>query len=324
VCKICFIGYSSQHKSVESRISKVSSVEHVAEFVEVILNKFRFSTVICVQKKPLGVADGDMYPWENFSDVLFFDNLKGMTFDHLFYSDIGFGSIGRDLAVCLDAFPYDFLSRFSLEIRKDNHFDMSDRLVTGMFLRTTSFARSTFRHNKNRRLTLSASATFLLIVLFIFFRFRRKESVIYLNHSGKPVKVVTLTHNVTKFVNHLPDRLVTLMTQLTLDLKSGKAFLCGCQKMDGIEPVHKRQVGVHHNRSGGQCRFMMTFRAHPGFFALVPVLFVVAATAAYDSFLLTKFTQAELARLFCREITGKFNQFHNSFNIFFYYSKILI
>jgi hypothetical protein len=324
ISKSWFIGSSRQQKPVKGIVSEISSVEHVAELVQVVLREVRLNAMIGIKELPFCIADGNMNQGKHIPDLILFDDLEGMVFNHVLYPDIRFGSVGSYFTLRLDVFGDYLTCGFGLEIREDNHLDMSNSLGAGVRFGTFPFVWSAFCHHKDRRFTLASFPTFLLGILFIIFRLRGEEAIVNLHHTGKLIAVITLTHHVAQLVKHLPDRLVTFMPQLPLALKGRESLFRGCQKMDGIKPVHERQLGVLHHCPCRKCRLMPAFGTDPAFLALVPILFVVATFAAYNTFLFADFAKTDLAGLLGRKKCGKFNQFHGSFIHDFNHLKVLI
>ena len=65
------IGTRTKFKSVKKPESKIPSVELVAELVEVQLEELHFYVMVSVQYAPLGIADDNVHPRQDFSDPLF-------------------------------------------------------------------------------------------------------------------------------------------------------------------------------------------------------------------------------------------------------------
>ena len=71
------IGTRTKFKPVKEPEAEKPSVEPAAELVEVQLEEFRFYVMISVQYAPLGVADDNVYPWQDFPDTLWRSVLLG-------------------------------------------------------------------------------------------------------------------------------------------------------------------------------------------------------------------------------------------------------
>ena len=61
MCKSWFIESSYQQKSAKGVAFKIFSVEHVTEFVQVVLQEVRLNTMVSVKDLPFCIADSDMY-----------------------------------------------------------------------------------------------------------------------------------------------------------------------------------------------------------------------------------------------------------------------
>ena len=64
--KLSSISASTEFQPLKEPKTEIPSVELVAEFVKVELQEFRLYVMVGVKDAPLGVADGDMYPRQNF------------------------------------------------------------------------------------------------------------------------------------------------------------------------------------------------------------------------------------------------------------------
>ena len=71
------IGTRTKFKPVKKPASEIPSVELVTELVEVELEELRFYVMVSVQYAPLGVADDNVYPWQDFPDTLWRSVLLG-------------------------------------------------------------------------------------------------------------------------------------------------------------------------------------------------------------------------------------------------------
>ena len=72
------IGTRTKFKPFKEATSEIPSVELVAELVEVELEELRFYVMVSVQYAPLGVADDNVYPWQDFPDTPFVVRNDGM------------------------------------------------------------------------------------------------------------------------------------------------------------------------------------------------------------------------------------------------------
>ena len=62
---------SAKFKSVKEPEAEIPPVELVAKLVEVELKELGFYVMISIKYAPLGIADGNVYPWQDFPDTLF-------------------------------------------------------------------------------------------------------------------------------------------------------------------------------------------------------------------------------------------------------------
>lgn len=65
-------------KSVKELEAEMPSVELIAKLVEVELREICFYVVICIEDAPLGVADGNVHPRQDFPDTLFIVRNNGV------------------------------------------------------------------------------------------------------------------------------------------------------------------------------------------------------------------------------------------------------
>ena len=79
VSKVILVCGSSEYQSAEQ--VAVSSVELVAELVEIVLQELWLDAVIYVKQLPFGVANHNVNPREHFADVFWLDNLRSVFFD---------------------------------------------------------------------------------------------------------------------------------------------------------------------------------------------------------------------------------------------------
>ena len=66
--EISLIGTRTKFKPVKKPASEIPSIELVTELVEVQLEELRFYIMVSVQYAPFGVADDNVYPWQDFPD----------------------------------------------------------------------------------------------------------------------------------------------------------------------------------------------------------------------------------------------------------------
>ena len=76
--KVILVCGSSEYQSAEQ--VAVSSVELVAELVEIVLQELWLDAVIYVKQLPFDVANHNVNPREHFADVFWLNNLRRCSF----------------------------------------------------------------------------------------------------------------------------------------------------------------------------------------------------------------------------------------------------
>lgn len=70
------IGTGAKFEPIEKVEAEISSVELIAELIEVELQEITLDVVIRIKDASLGITYGDMYPWEYFAH-------KGLVFHYI-------------------------------------------------------------------------------------------------------------------------------------------------------------------------------------------------------------------------------------------------
>ena len=91
-----FVLNGSRQHAVEECFSEISSVELVAEFVQITLQIFRLHVVEDIKYSPLGIADCYMHPGKYLSNPFFRYYLRVMFLEYLVKVGVGRGVIGYD------------------------------------------------------------------------------------------------------------------------------------------------------------------------------------------------------------------------------------
>ena len=244
------IGTRTKFKPVKEPESEIPSVEFVAELVEAELEELRFYVMVSVQYAPLGVADDNVYPWQDFPDTPFVvrnDGMMGGCHPVLFKGGIAVEPVRGHIGIPVRTLFNLARNGGSLEIFDDLHLYMPDPLGRTVLLGRRRLWRSAFRHDKDRGLTL-ASPSALQRAIFLFFgRFRGEEALVNLHLPMEGVASVSLAHHVAQLMHHLPYGLVTLAANLALYLLGGYGTLCRCQEEHGSKPVTDRQMAALHH-----------------------------------------------------------------------------
>ena len=84
-----------QH-AVEEVFSEVSSVELETELVQITLEIFRLHVVEDIEYCSLCIADLDMHPRKNLSNLFFRNHLRVMFFEHFVKVGVGRRVVGYD------------------------------------------------------------------------------------------------------------------------------------------------------------------------------------------------------------------------------------
>lgn len=178
------IGTRTKFKPVKKPTSEIPSVELVTELVEVELEELRFYVMVSVQYAPLGVADDNVHPGQDFPDALFVirnDSLVRGYHPVLFKGGIAAEPVRGHIGI-----PVRTLLNFTrnggrLEIVDDLHLYMPDTLGRTVHLGRRRLWQAAFRHDKDRGLAL-ASPSALQRAIFLFFRrFRGEEALVNLH-----------------------------------------------------------------------------------------------------------------------------------------------
>lgn len=69
--KVSLILASAKFQPVKKPKAEKSSVELIAEFIEIELHEFSLNIMVSVQNTPLGITDGNMNPGKDFPHLTF-------------------------------------------------------------------------------------------------------------------------------------------------------------------------------------------------------------------------------------------------------------
>ena len=292
------------------------SVELVAELVEAELEELRFYVMVSVQYAPLGVADGNVYPWQDFPDTPFVvrnDGMMGGCHPVLFKGGIAVEPVRGHIGIPVRTLFNLARNGGSLEIFDDLHLYMPDPLGRTVLLGRRRLWRSAFRHDKDRGLTLASPSAFQRAIFLFFGRFRGEEALVNLHVPMEGVASVALAHHVAQLMRHLPYGLVTLAANLALYLLGGYGTLCRRQKEHGSKPVTNRQMAALHHRTGTKLHLMFAIHASPGLVARIPAQAQTAALTTKQAVMLTETTKRFLTGCLVGILTVKIKQVHNAY-----------
>ena len=310
------IGTRTKFKPFKEATSEIPSVELVAELVEVELEELRFYVMVSVQYAPLGVADDNVYPWQDFPDTPFVvrnDGMMGGCHPVLSKRGIAAEPVRGHIGILVRSLPNLAGNGGSLEIIDDLHLYMPDTLGRTVLLGRRRLWQAAFRHDKDRGLAL-ASPSALQRAIFLFFgRFRGEEALVNLHVPMERVASVALAHHVAQLVYHLPYRLVTLTANLALYLLGGYGTLCRRQKEHGSKPVTNRQMTALHYRTGTKLHLMFAIHARPGLVARIPAQAQTAALTTEQAMMLTETAKGFLTGCLVGILTVKIKQVHNAY-----------
>ena len=310
------IGTRTKFKPVKKPASEIPSVELVAELVEVELEELRFYVMVSVQYAPLGVADDNVYPWQDFPDTPFVvrnDGMMGGCHPVLFKGDIAAEPVRGHIGIPVRTLLNLAHNGGSLEIVDDLHLYMPDTLGRTVLLGRRRLWQAAFRHDKDRGLAL-ASPSALQRAIFLFFgRFRGEEALVNLHVPMERVASVALAHHVAQLMHHLPYGLVTLAANLALYLLGGYGTLCRRQKEHGSKPVTNRQMAALHHRTGTKLHLMFAIHARPGLVARIPAQAQTAALTTEQAMMLTETAKGFLTGCLVGILTVKIKQVHNAY-----------
>ena len=135
----CPISACAKFKPVEQVKSEISSIELIAELVEVELQKICFDIVIRVKDTPLciAVADGYVYPWKHLADHHLVPHLICFMLSDNF---VRYKCRVRLRGICGGISPgiygilYFVFLRSRLQVRYNLHLDMTDPFPSAVLL----------------------------------------------------------------------------------------------------------------------------------------------------------------------------------------------
>jgi len=114
-------------------------------------------------------------------------------------------------------------------------------------------------------------------------------------------------------MKHCPDRIITLVTKLTLKFLGRDALLCICEHLDCNEPVVERQLGTVHYSVRSQALSVLALFALVTFLVSFPIMVFTAAVWTYDTDLVAVFLPLALATLLIAVLLHKICPFHTLF-----------
>ena len=153
------IGTRTKFKPVKKPASEIPSVELVTELVEVELEELRSYVMVSVQYAPLGVADDNVYPWQDFPDTPFVvrnDGMMGGCHPVLFKGNIAAEPVRGHIGIPVRTLLNLARNGGSLEIVDDLHLYMPDTLGRTVLLGRRRLWQAAFRHDKDRGLALAS------------------------------------------------------------------------------------------------------------------------------------------------------------------------
>ena len=273
----------AKFEPVKEPEAQIPSVELMTELVEVELQELGFYVMVSVQYASLGIADGNVYPRQNFPDTLFVICNNGMVGGYhtvFFKSGITAESVRGHIGIPIRPRLYLARNGGSLEIANDLHLYMPDSPGRAVLLDRRRSGMAAFRHDKDGGLALTATSSLQRTVLLVFRSFGGKEALVHFHISMKGVKAVALAHHVTQLVYHFPYRLVTLAAELALFLLCRYGTL-GCRQQEhGRKPITHRQMTALHDRARAELHLMPAIHARPGLVARIPAQAQTAALAS--------------------------------------------
>ena len=299
--KVRPVGTSAKLKPIEKVETEMSSVELIAELIEIELQELTLDVVIRVKNASLGIADGNMHPWENFPHKgLVLHDIRIMIANNAEVNEgyVRTRSIRSRLCLVVNGRLYLGFFGGSLQVRNDHHLYMADPFAGTVSSLWSNVRPGTLRHNKYGCLPPAATSTLDEAVFLISRRFCGKEALVKLNLVKQPVKTVALAHDITQLVHHLPYRPVTFSPQLALNLLGGYGTLGTGNKVHGDKPVEYGKLAALHDSPGAKRCLIATILTCPGLVAGIPTQMETTAFRAKQCVMLTKLSQGMLTCLF--------------------------
>jgi hypothetical protein len=111
-------------------------------------------------------------------------------------------------------------------------------------------------------------------------------------------------------MKHRPNRIVVLVTELTLKFGCREALLCAGEEMHGNEPISQRQLASMHDGVGLEALPIMTILALKAQLVLLPIVAFAAAFRAYNALFLSIFFQLYHACFLVGKQIVKLNNIH--------------
>lgn len=243
-----------------------------------------------IQQQPLGIAYGDVYPRQEGLDGLLAGS-EGLVAGDVFVEfDIGCGIVRGQSHGWLQLLFDNIGDCLRLQVGDDLHLEMSHRFGGSSFL-GFPHGGCAFDHDKDIGLPLAAVSAFQRPVPLVLWKLDGKEALVQFHLTGEQVAFITLTHDIPKFVAHLPNGLIAFVAQLTAEFLRGKGFLRARQQEHGCYPVTERQLAVFHDCPGTQGLSAMAVLALERQFVGVSAVFRTTAMLADNAGLFPLFLQ---------------------------------
>ena len=306
----------AKFEPVKEPKAQIPSIELITELVEVELQEFGFYVMVSVQYASLGIADGNVYPRQNFPDTLFVlrnNGVVGCCRPVLFKGGITAEPVCGHIGISIRPRLYLARDGGSLEIADDLHLYMPDGLGRTVLLDRRRSGQAAFRHDKDGGLALASTPSLQWTVLLVLRSFSGKEALVHFHIPMKGAKAVALAHHVTQLVYHFPYGLVTLAAELALYFLCRYGTLGRRQQEHGCKPITHRQMAALHDRARTELHLMPAIYARPRLVARIPAQAQTAALAAEQAVVFTETTQRSLAGGLVWVLTVKVKQVHNTY-----------
>lgn len=93
--KVCAVGCRNHHQPIKQILAEITSVELVAELVQILLQELRLYTMVHIGQQHLGVADGNVYPREYLANVLRVNDLRLVLREHILEMNVRAVDVSR-------------------------------------------------------------------------------------------------------------------------------------------------------------------------------------------------------------------------------------
>lgn len=322
------ISACAKFKPVEQVKSEISSVELIAELIEIELQEICFDIVIRVKDTPLYIAYGYVYPWKHLADHgLVLHLICFMLSDNFVRCKcrVRLRGICGGISSGIYEILYSVFLRSRLQVRYDIHLDMTDPFPGAVLLHWCVCRNRTFRRDKHGRLPLAPMSTLERKSFFTLRRLRGEESFIKFHLVKQLVEAVTLAHHVTQLMQHFLDGLVAFPSKLALYLQGGYGPLRTYYQKHCHEPIENWQFTALHHCAGTEGNLMTAIHTCPRLMARIPTEVQAATFRTIKSMAFTKFPESVLTGFLVRINFIEISQVHNhSFPIVKYKPTIFI